>query len=68
MRCDGGSNVTDDNLEHSARTISLRIQMEEGTVKLAQRGQFEDASNWILQIAVGDSSEIVLNSKHPSKQ
>jgi frataxin-like iron-binding protein CyaY len=42
--------------------------MEEGTVQWVKRRQFGNANDWILQIAVGDSSEIVINSKHPSKQ
>jgi hypothetical protein len=46
VRCDGVSNVTDENPEHPLKTERSRFETEEGTVKVVKREQCENANDF----------------------
>jgi hypothetical protein len=48
VRCDGASNVTDDNPEPPEKTQFPRVETEEGTVKDVKREHSKNASDEIV--------------------
>jgi hypothetical protein len=62
--CDGGSNVTDDNLEQEKKTLVPRVETEEGIVKEVSLQKLK-APESILRIVAGDSNDTVVNSRQP---
>jgi hypothetical protein len=48
VRCDGVSNVTEDNLEQYEKTDSPRVETEEGTLKLVKLVHHEKARYLIV--------------------
>jgi hypothetical protein len=67
-RSDGASNVTSDNSEHRQKTLSPRIETEEGTMKEAKFEHSENDPNPSLRTVAGDSKVTVANSEHLAKQ
>jgi hypothetical protein len=65
--CDGGPNVTDDNLLHHANTNVHRVETEEGTAKEVRQKHLQKASESILRIMAGNLKVTVINSSHSSK-
>jgi hypothetical protein len=68
VRCDGASNVTDCNCVHSEKTVSPRVETEDGTVNSVKLQHCENATRPILRIWAGDSKKTVCRFSHPSKQ
>jgi hypothetical protein len=61
VRCDGASNVMDDNLEQYRNAQSPRVDTEEGTVKEAKLMQQKNAYGSISRIVAGDSKVTIAN-------